>query len=109
MRAYKQLFFDNKKTDFQQYGISGKKIIEEGTPRLLHDLLLLNYIIEEIRLQAYQVVFLLVRGDYTIEIKYGGRVESITRFMQLSTEANNPDWKNIENLVKRIFSEKKEE
>ena len=109
MRAYKQLFFDNKRIESQPYGISGKKIIEEGTPRLLHKLTLLNYIIKEITLQMHQVTLLYEKGEYTLEIKYGGPTETILRFIQISTEIDNPDWDTIEKIARKIFTEEKEE
>jgi len=108
MRAYQQLFFDNKINDYS-YSVSGKERIDNGIGRLLNTLIHEGYNIKRVILQRHQSVFLLVKNidstEYTVEIKYGEQVASYSRFVQISTELNNSDWDEIEKIANEIFLE----
>lgn len=110
MRIFKQLFIDNKQPQNKfAYDYVTRQRIDKVTPQILNYFVRQGYELLKIENQDHQVVFLLLKAieerEYTLELKYGDRWNYESRFLQVSTEFDNPDAKMIEEFVKNLFTQ----
>ena len=106
MRAYRQLFFDNYKDVANPYreSIDG---IDRAFAELHTAIVQMEYTLKYAKMQRHQMIFMFTKiiqdREYTLEVKYGGHLSIATRFVQISTELDNPDWPTIEQTAKEYF------
>jgi len=108
MRAFKQIFIDNRHPrDEFAWNYLDKVELEKVFPQILAHFIREGYNPQKIKLQQHQAVFLLLKTienrEFTLELKYGSREEFDNRFIQISTEIDNPELKSIEKFVENML------
>ncbi|MCD6484089.1 MAG: hypothetical protein J7L47_03145 [Candidatus Odinarchaeota archaeon] len=108
MRAFKQIFIDNRHPrDEFAWDYLDKVKIDKLIPQILGHFVRDGYNPQKIKLQQHQAVFLLLKTienrEFTLELKYGSREEFENRFIQISTEMDNPELKIIETFIESIL------